>query len=152
MGRKVQYSDAEKVAAGRFDSRFSEESRAKRGLDKIHAFPTLREIPKSSVPLGEAGQKAYDDWARIMFDAGHLTKIMQQWIESYALAQDTISRLAAEGKPIPASVMGQRNRALGEIQLADVDPSLTSKPKAENKFAWNLHTARRATAGDRRKR
>lgn len=138
MGRKP-LSDAEKQSRGTFDSRSSETERAKATVAKVHALPVFREIPEPTVPFaeGSVGRKTYDKWARILFDAGHLTVISQGFVENLAMSDQTIAAMAEAGKPVPASVLTQRNRALGELKIIDVDPSLTPQKPEDNVFRKN---------------
>jgi hypothetical protein len=151
MGRKP-LSDAEKLARGTLDNRTSEVARAKATANKVHAFPTLREIPEPTVPFAEdsVGRKTYDRWARFLFDAGHLTVISQGFVENLAMADQTIAAMALAGKPVPASVLTQRNRALGELKILDVDPSLTPNKPEDNVFRKNGFARRlRASSASR---
>jgi hypothetical protein len=138
-----------RLAAGTFRRDRSEDATALAGLAKVHAFPTFREIPPATIPLSRAGQAEYDILARTLFDAGRLTLLTQRSIEALALAKDVVAQRHAEGKPIPASAVTQMNRAIGELKLADVDPSVTPHAPKANKFAWHGFAARRFAAARR---
>lgn len=135
-GRRT--TDDEKRQAGTFREGVSKAAYDQAAVNKIHAFPIFREIPKPTVKLGETGQKQYDMMARLLFDAGRLTVFTQQSLEAYCLAKDTVARLGELGKHVPASVLTQMNRSLGDLRLAEVDASLTpKKPSSQNKFRRN---------------
>ena len=151
MGRKA-ISDADKIARGTFRRSEGEDAKALAGLAKIHVFPTFREIPQPTLPLGIVGQAEYDTLSRVLFDAGRLTLLTQRSIEALAISKDTIAALHTAGKPVPARILEQMNRALGDLRLADVDASLTPHNPAENKVRWNGFAARRQAAANRDRR
>jgi hypothetical protein len=145
MSRKP-LSDREKIARRTFRRDKSEDARALIGLTKVHAFPTFREIPRPTVPLGQTGQAEYDTLSRVLFDAGRLTLLTQRSIEALAVAKDAITMLHASGKPASARILEQMNRALGDLRLADVDPTITPREPEKNRFARSGFAARRWAA------
>jgi hypothetical protein len=145
-------SDKDKIARGTFRPDKSENARALAGLAKIHAFPTFREIPPSTVPLGAVGQAEYDTMSRVLFDAGRLTLFTHRSIEALALAKDTVAMLHAVGKPVSGRLLEQMNRALGDLRLVDVDQSLVPHKPAVNRFANSGFAARHYSLPPSRRR
>jgi hypothetical protein len=136
MSRRA-LTDEEKKARGTFEERDSEVNRTKRHLATVHAFPTFREIPEPTVPLGEAGRRAYDKWARILFDAGHLTEISQGFIQIVGQYEDASAYYHERGKPLPTQWVQIHKAALGELKYLNADKSLAPKQEKSNPFARN---------------
>lgn len=108
------------------------------GKPNVVPFPTLLELPEPDMPLGEAGRKEFDRLIRQLFDAGRLTQIAYRRVVTVALLVDSMHRLLAKGKPVPASYANQIQRALGELE-GEVGKKPIAGPEAsrQSRFARN---------------
>jgi hypothetical protein len=143
MGRgRPRLTEAEKLERGTLRAGRTDEDYAKQDAAKIHAFPKLRKIPESTVPLGVAGQREFDLFTRQLFDAGHLTELTLRAVENLAMAKDTVHALSVRGKAVPVALLNQIDRSLKDLRLANADSSLSPIRPAENPFSRNGFAAR----------
>ncbi|MCW5697359.1 MAG: hypothetical protein KIS96_11595 [Bauldia sp.] len=122
---------------GRIDGRFTEEARAMREVDKVVAFPKLREVPEPTVPLGTNGRKTFDFWTRRLLEVGLLTAVSIGYVENLALADDKIHERRAAGKEVPDKTLELRRSMLLKLEALNVDQNLVPNPEKTNKFARN---------------
>lgn len=127
-------SDADKLADGTFDKRYSEAARAERAAQKIMSFPTHREIPEPSVPLNEVGLAEYNKLCRIVLDAGRLTEFTRLAAESAATAHQQIHKLMAEGRDVPTSLIQTKVKAIQQLQLAEAAAPIGNQGANQSKF------------------
>lgn len=134
-GRKPR-SDAEKIARGTLEVRWSEETRAERKIVQLFQHPRLDTIPDAEFPLNQVGSKKYRELAEMLLKAGQLTIVTKGYAETAAVAFETIHSLRSDGKEVRAALIQQYNRALGNIQQFDVDRATAEAPgQRKNRFA-----------------
>lgn len=137
MGRYAS-SDAEKLAKGTFDKRYSQEERNRQTVNKVLAFPVLKEIPKPGFPLSEEkGLGTFKYWAEKLLDAGLLTHITVGYIENLALLDDKLHKAAASPKGVSTKDLDQRRHMLAKLEALDVDTTLFAAAKNKSSFAQN---------------
>jgi len=143
-GRKKAASDAEKLARGPLDKRFSEEAINERKVVQLFQHPRLDTIPDAEFPLGDKGKSKYRELAEMLLKAGQLTIVTKGYAETAAIAFETIHRLQEDGKEVKAALIQQYNRSLGNIQQFDIDKAPASaQGQRKNRFARAGFSSRR---------
>lgn len=133
-GGHNRLSDAEKARRGTLRSTSTEETHAANTAAKVVTGPWLDKIPLPTMPMGEVGQKKYDELTRQLFDQNKLTVVTQLHAETAATQYEKIHALRTAGKYPSASDVTQLNRALDALKIAENAPTLPN-PDRVNKFA-----------------
>ena len=144
MGRP-SLSDEEKRRRGTFDTRYSAEARAEASLSKVVAFPALREIPECMFPLDEAGQKLYDDLARVLCEQGRLTVLSHAELSSLCGGMSAERSKIAAGKSASSTAFVRFLERIDKLQKAAIDRAYAGSTTQDrpNKFARNGFANRR---------
>lgn len=128
-------SDDEHLARGTFRPDRSDAERDAANAAKVLNGPWLREIPRPELPLGESGVKKYDEITQMLFEQNKLTKVTCMLAEQVAVLHQEMIRRMTAGKPVPASLSTQMQRALGQLQIAENAPAIANPAGKTNKFA-----------------
>lgn len=146
MGRPA-LTDAQKIAQGTFDPRYSEEARAERSGQTVVAFPTLQDIPECRFPLepGGIGQQTYDRLIRTLHEQGRLTMLTHMKVEILASSMEDLHTKMRTGMRVPANLMSRIMVSIAELERESVDRAFngSSVKGQENKFLANGFAARR---------
>ena len=112
---------------------------------KVVAHPTFRRIPPCKVPLKTVeGQKEYDTYARMLFDAGRMDTSRHVYLSLYASAIDMITLKAAGGSPPRASTLDSAMKNFAKLGISDLDKPIAAPADAPtNKYASSGFSARR---------
>lgn len=136
MGR-TPMTDEEKVKRGTLDKRYSDEARGKATMNKVLAFPVLREIPDPTFPLREKGEKVFKFWCHKLLDAGLLTQITAGDVETFALNEDKIQGRIDVGKELSDRTLEVRRICLQKLEALNVDTTIHAGAKNKSAFAKN---------------
>lgn len=134
-GGHNRLSDDEKRRRGTFRKDTSEAVYAEADAAKVVAGPWLTTIPEPDLPLNEHGRRKYDELTKVLFDANKLTAVTRSAAEQVAvLFQEQHARMTA-GKPVPASLSTQMQRALAMLRIAEDAPVIDNPEGKRNKFS-----------------
>lgn len=136
MGRRA-LPEEQRLPKGR-----TQEEREARVVAQVRIHPALQRIPEPDFVLGPAAREKFDYWARRLHETGLLTVETLQWVNTYALAFDTIQKVQAAGKTPSAAHLKALNDAQIRLEKLNVDVSLTPVQAAGNRFKVNGFPAR----------
>jgi hypothetical protein len=128
-------SDEERRKRGTFRPDRTDAARDAMAVQKVVNGPWLREIPPPELPLSEIGKGKYHELTRILFDQNKLTLVTRMLAEQAASLHQEIHRRMVAGKPVPASLSTQMQRALGQLKIAEDAPAIANPAGKQNKFA-----------------
>ena len=103
----------------------------------VIGHPSRRRIPPCKLPLATTeGQKEYDTYARMLFDAGKLDASRHMSLSLYASAMDEIARRTVAKEPIRGSFYETARKSFAKLGLDDLtNPIAEPEDRAPSKFA-----------------
>lgn len=107
------------------------------GDERIVAGPGYRDIPKCKLPLKtEAGQREYDSYARVLFDAGLFDMFRHTHLSLYAQGMDEIFAAADNGTLVRTELRKATQRSFSALGTDDLDKPIAAPEGAQtNKYA-----------------
>lgn len=134
-GGNNRLTDEDRKRRGTFRPDRTDAERDAAAAARVVNGPWLREIPEPKLPLNEVGRQKYDELTTMLFEQNKLTLVTCMIAEEAAsLFQEKHRRMAA-GKPVPASLSTQLQRALGQLKIAEDAPPIANPAGKKNKFA-----------------
>ena len=137
MSGSAPMTDAEKIAKGTFDKRWSAEAITQRKAEKVITGRWLTNIPPPSVGLNPVGLAEYNRLAQALLDINRLTEVTQRQAQMAAVAHQQMSRMLEEGKMVPMSMLKLLDNSLKVLGLAESAKNIGPAPKATDS-KWGL--------------
>lgn len=118
------------------------------GDERIVAGPGYRDIPKCKLPLKtEAGQREYDTYARVIFDAGLFDMYRHTHLSMYAQGMDEIFSAADKGLSVKTELRKATQRSFEALGVGELDKPIAAPKGAQtNKYAGCGFAARSVQA------